>query len=173
LVAILGALLGVLAGCTASPPERDSEASAVGETAAAPSEKTPGERVEKPVERHFSATVVDRFNATSVITDVSVFAPQFSFLGSNGGQTKHVFPVKIGAAEMEVPFEGVDSIRFNQITDDRIAVVVSLRNGKLASNRLECTLRANLQLRGVLKGTDFPATVRVRDLSKMTISETR
>ncbi len=155
-------LLAALHGCIAPRGSAQSErpATARGERDGAPAPAP---------EQHFRATVEDRFNTTFVVTDVTLHVPRPSFVGGESAEATRRLPLALGAAELEVALEDLESIVIKGKRGGRLDAVVTLREHGPDDPPLECTLPPSVELRGRFERTGLRVSVVLRDVSKMTI----
>ena len=172
--------LTILLGCAADGTKAD-DGKPGGKPAAGekPADKPAGEKPadgadKKPEgsKKVFRATVTDRFGtAAFVIADARLWVPEVSLFGGEGGEYKKVVVVKHGAAEIEVPFDEVQTITLKLVKEDRIDVVVTFRAADKAGKQLDGTIKSNLQLHGHYEKSNLSARLKLREINEITLEE--
>lgn len=128
----------------------------------------PAPEKKKKVHRPFAAKVKDRYNNEFEVATAFLWVPEVSLLGGESGDEKQVFTVKKGAAEIEIPFEDVESVEFpRDAKEDRLPIVIVLRDPELKKKLpkgLEGDVKASLQLWGDYEGSKLQAKLKLKEL---------
>jgi hypothetical protein len=124
----------------------------------------------------YRATIVDRFQPKDPkkqkpfkATKIRLFEPEVSlFGGSAGKESKTLLLLFRGAATIEVPFARLKKIEVKDVKEDRLNITVEIDAKEKADQKLEGTVIATLELRGLF-AKDFKTTIKLRDVKTLVL----
>lgn len=101
------------------------------------------------------------------LLDASLFVPEVSLFGGEGGRPSKLLRLKRGAAELTIPFRRIKKIDVLSEKEDRLEVVVQLVPGEGSQEApapINGTIKAGLELRGGYEKTSLKAVVKLREV---------
>lgn len=121
----------------------------------------------------YRAKIKDRFQkdgSAYELRRVVLYVPEVSLFGGGGGEEKRVLVLKRGSAEIECPFERIETIKVGTVDEEFLQVEVTLRAaGDAPAETLAGTVRSSLELRGTFGNSTLATTVKLREVTEVTL----
>lgn len=160
-------VVALVLGCATSEPGQAQDA--------APAPKRDGaKKKEEAPAVPYRAKIKDRFQkdgAAYELRRVVLYVPEVSLFGGGGGEEKRVLVVKRGSAEIECPFERIETIKVGAVDEEFLQVEVTLRAaGDAPAETLAGTVRSSLELRGTFGTSTLATTVKLREVTEVALA---
>jgi hypothetical protein len=182
---LLATAVAFLLGCGSGPSKADDEkpadtkppAAAGGDKAdkkddAAKDDKKDEKKDDKSAKKEdprvYRATVKDWNDTPEFVIDEAVlWVPEVSILGGSSGKKDKNLIVKMGPADIEVPFAEIAQLTFGKAKEDRLPVTVWFNDPEKKDKQLEGTVKANLQLKGTYLARKLDAVLKLREVKTL------
>ena len=102
-----------------------------------------------------------------------LFVPEVSLFGGGSGEEVKILELQRGSATVTIPFHRIEKLVVGEspkTQEDRLQLTVHLRDVEGDQKTLPGTVKASLELRGKLGGTDLTTAVRLRDTAEVQFS---
>jgi hypothetical protein len=131
-----------------------------------PAEAAPKHEVE------YRALIKDKFQDRPFeVRGVALYVPQVSLFGGGSGERKLELTLKVGAAELTLPFDRVERIDVGAMTEDALSVKVAVRaKGDAPAEVYEGTIKSSLELRGTFSVSGLQTVVRLREVERVELA---
>lgn len=162
-------VVALILGCATSEPGQAQD----NPPAPAPKRDAAKKKDEAPA-IPYRAKIKDRFQkdgAAYELRRVVLYVPEVSLFGGGGGEEKRVLVVKRGSAEIECPFERIETIKVGAVDEEFLQVEVTLRaSGDAPAETLAGTVRSSLELRGTFGTSTLATTVKLREVTEVALA---
>ncbi len=122
----------------------------------------------------YRAKIKDRYQkdgSAYELRRVVLYVPEVSLFGGGGGEEKRVLVVKRGSAEIECPFERIETVKVGAVDEEFLQVEVTLRAaGDAPAETIAGTVRSSLELRGTFGASTLATTVNLREVIEVALA---